>query len=209
MSGKEILIGVTILALAWGSTTVIHDYLQTQRDIQIAHITSDEKKALLQSYQFMSAEETKRMEIFAKAMSENELAQGALDDSSHLHKEMLKSATKAQNSEINGVKLDQAIASELVKAPQESPQPQQINGTFEVLNLSWEKPNTITLRKIDDGRIVKARFDLPLLSQESKDVIKNTEWKENGKRHLEAKINARVVKGRVVTADLVSAEIKK
>ncbi len=204
MTSRDILIAVVVIALIWGGTTVYKDYVQSVRDTRIIELTNQDKKAMLESLQFMSQEETKRMEIYSKAVQTNPLVQSVTEDAVEVHQQMLKSATKAEASKINGVYLQKEVAQELVKTTKEEPKPSQINGTFQVLNLDWSEPHQITLKRIPDGIVVRAAFDLQWLSDESKEIIKNTEWKEDGHKVLSAQINARIIKDKIVSAELIS-----
>lgn len=207
MGKRELLIIILSMVLTYGGTTMYRDYMQNTRDIRIIESQNSEKKAMLENIRFLSEEETKRTEILRDIIIKNHTAQKILEDSQKIHKEMLKSATHADTTKINGVEIEKHIATELIKTGKEKATPLQINGTFQVLGLDWGDPNQISLRRISDGVTVKAVLDLDLLSKEAKVLIRDTEWREDGKEHLNANINARIAKGKIVSAVLASVII--
>lgn len=207
MDGKQALIGVLLIALAYGSTTIHKNSVESAKEVRLAELNLQDKqvfiKALLEDHKFASEQEIKKMELFNRAMQRSEMVRPIEKEIDNLHFNMLKSATKAEESTISGVHLEKELAKELVKGIRVSPKPVQINGIFQVLKLSWGTPHQITLKKLDDNLIIKANFDLSWLSEESKRIIKNAEWEENGNKLLVADINARMSKDKIVNAELI------
>lgn len=208
MDGKQVLCGIIACGLMYSGVTVYKSHLQTQRDIRIEESQSKKTEEILQAVQFMSAQETQRMHLMERALRGNELEGLLYSSSSDLYSEMIKSATKAEESTISGVSMNADIAKELSKSKNPKPQPIQINGHFKVLRVDQSnKPLTeITLKEVGgDERVVKAKFDLIWFNDEDKEIIKNVEWDESGEKFIKANINARISEkdGHVVSADLV------
>ncbi len=207
MTNKQIFSLLVIIALLFTGTVAHKDHLQNTRDIQIIKEANEDKKAVLESMQFMSEQETTRMTMLVELAHKNEITNDALKDSSILHKQLVKTSTKATTSKVNGVELTKEQAEILSKSPKTEPTPKQINGVFEVLSLDWKsEPHKISLRRVSDKLIIAPSFQLPWLSENAKEVMKNTEWNESGPKYLQAKINARFSKGKVVDAELVDVD---
>lgn len=210
MTGRQIVFVLTVIALSVAGTVVHRDYAQNKRDIRLAEVGAKDKKTMLEGMQFMSMEETKRMELLVKSTAQSELLEKIQKNIENLHESMLKAATQAEESNISGVRLKKAEANELIKAKREKPSPLQIYGVFQILSIDWKGvPHQVLLKRIDDGFVIRANFELPWLPEDSRKIMQRAEWKENGEKAFEAKINARETKGKIVNADLVRVDAIK
>lgn len=207
MSSKDILIAVLVITLGITSQAMYADYLQSVKDARLTELHNEDKKALLDHMEFASKEETKRAKLLADAASKNEITSDLIEEVEDIHQSMLKSATKATTTTANSVSITQPIAEELIKSKRQKPEPTQINGLFRISNIDWNDPNQITLARLEDGIIIRAVFDLKWLSEDAKNIIKNTEWKTQGDKVFRANINARIgSNGQIVNAELVRVE---
>lgn len=209
MESKHITIAIVVAVLTIGGTTVHKHHIQAVKDTRQQELSNDDKKATLEALQFAGEQETERMKILWQAIESNELAKSVFDEAEDLHDDMLRSATKAEKSKIEGVELDGEIAQELVKSKRVKPEPLQINGFFQVMKLEWHSATLadITLKRVEDGMVVKAAFDLAWFNDEHKEIIKNAEWDEENPKVIKANINARISQeGRISDAELARVD---
>lgn len=209
MESKHILIGILTIALLYGGTTAYRYHLEYVKSIRVAELENEEKKAALESLKIAGEQEIARMKIMQDIVNNNKLAQTVYEDSEELHNSMLRSSTKAENSIVDGVELDQETALELTKSKRVKPEPLQINGHFHVMKLEWHTSTLaeITFRRVEDAMIVKATLDLAWFDDTHKEIIKNAEWDEKNPKIIKANINARISKdGKVTNAELVKVE---
>lgn len=67
MTERQIVFVLTVVALSVAGVVCHKDYAQYRRDVRLAEISAADKKAMLENMQFMSMEETKRIELLLKA----------------------------------------------------------------------------------------------------------------------------------------------
>lgn len=189
-----------ILILAIASVTANSFYLDNTRESRLLDGINDQQKAVLETIQQASEQETERMRILTEAVKESKVATAVKNDVREFHWTVTKAATKADVTKVNGVEVKREVAEVLVKKPKTKPTGTQVNGLFKILGINWESRN-ITLQKVDTFDEYTANFDANLLPEESKEIIKNAEW---GDRVFSANLNVRVAKdGSVVDSDLV------
>jgi hypothetical protein len=164
MTGRQVVLTIVLCSLIVGGVVSYKDYVQGMRDVRLTESHSNDIKELLKNIQLMSNEETKRMELLTSAISKNDVVQATDKEVEKFYKRKLKASTYADESIISGISLEADVAEELLKAKGNEPEPIKINGSFEILSIDWALPHTITLKRISDGIVVKARFDLNLLS---------------------------------------------
>lgn len=197
--------------LIWGSTTAFKEYLHSKAEIRKLELENQEKKDLLETFLTLSEQETQRMALVADIAQKDEIVRGIFEQSESLQSEKLKAATKGEESNICGIPLNQDQAEELSKTNKEKPEPQRIDGTFQILNLNWDNVGRdniryaeIRLKRVSDGATVTALFGNDYLSEESLELIKTAEWDKDGYRLINAQINARVLRGKIIDADLMT-----
>ncbi len=206
MDSKHLMVSIVIIALVIGGSSTYKHHVETAKEIRLAELNNSDKKVALEALNFAGSQETDRMKIIYKHIENNELAKSVYEDSENIHHEMLKAATKADISNIEGVNIDNITATELLKSKRVKPEPMQINGFFEVLKIEWHESTIagITMKRVSDGITVNATFDLAWFNEDDKKTIKNAEWEEQKPKIINAHINARQsVDGRIVNAELV------
>lgn len=205
MTPKQIFTIAIIAIVVWGGVSAYGEYVQSKANTRILEIENEEQKELLRHIEAAGELDLKRMELVASISQTNDIARHIYEQSDDVQREKLRAATKAESSEISGVELNQVQAEELSKTKREKPQPQRIDGAFQILNLNWDSVEhaEIKLKRITDGLTVTAVFSKDYLNDEAKEIVKTSEWDEQGYRLIRAQINARVLRNKIVDADLM------
>lgn len=209
MESKHITIAIVVAVLTYGGTTVHKHYAQNLKEIRQEELSNEDHKAVLEALQFSGEQETKRMKILYAAIKNNDLAQTIYEDSDELHNDMIRSASKAERSIIEGVELEQEVAQELIKSKRKKSEPLQINGLFEVVKLEWHSRTLadITMKHLEDGQRITAAFDLMWFDDEQKEIVRNAEWNEDNPKLIKCNVNAHKTEdGKIVDAQLARIE---
>ncbi|PPC99526.1 MAG: hypothetical protein CTY35_03970 [Methylotenera sp.] len=186
------LIGVSVAA---GTTLAVRAFVK-HRSEQIAADT--EAKKLIS----LSQEETKRLEIFASAMTRVPLLKKANEDFDVARHEMVKSIGEATSVTINSVKLDNESAKAIASTPRATSTQIQANGNYYIREIKWLTDEVLlTLEDIGTKRSFKASFNDTSLKPTELAIIKEKEW-SRGVVYLS--INATELRGEITSATIIS-----
>ncbi len=186
MESKHILIVAltTIVAVAGYSSFSI--YMENQKEIRIEELRSKEKKELLQSQVFLSQQETKRMEVLAKAIGKDKSLPIISGEANNAKQNIIKSIGKTSDASIGDTHVDQEVAKELAKNPRKTATDVRVSGTFKILKVDTTVRDgfRVKVHRLTDGLELTAGLLDIMISAEQKELIKNTEWAK-GEIYLE------------------------
>lgn len=204
LSPKQIIILVCVLALMYFSHSGFEIYMQQQKDVLLENIKSQQTIELLKSQEFMSAEETKRVELLTRAFgSVPGLPEIALE-SDNSKQQMLKSFSKNGDVDMGDVLVDQSIAKELAKNPRQTTIGVIFEGEFAIERVDTTSPDgfRVRLRRIADSLIITAGLRDIMLSEDQRNLIKESEWQ---KRNVSLRIEAKMRGEDIIEATVIEA----
>jgi hypothetical protein len=195
MTPEMLTITILGLAIAAGATVSYKAFLKS-REEQLETETDAKKLVSL------SQEETKRLEIFATAMTRNPMLRNANEDFDVARHEMVKSISDATSLSINDVTLDNVSAKAIASSPRVSSKQIQANGNYYIREIKWLKDEVLlTLEDVGTKRTFKASFNDTSLKPNELAVIKEKEW-SRGIVYLS--INATELRGDITSATIIN-----
>lgn len=195
MTPEMLTITILGLAIAAGATISYLAFLKNRTEQ--FDVETDAKKLIS-----LSQEETKRMDIFAKAMNKNPMLKNANEDFDVARHEMVKSVSDARSISINNVELDNASAKAIASTSRASSIQIQANGNYYIREIKWLTDEALlTLEDIGTKRTFKAAFNDTSLKPNELSIIKEKEW-SRGVVYLS--INATELRGDITTATIIS-----
>lgn len=195
MTPEMLTITILGLAIAAGATISYKAFLKHRGEFLDSEIDANKLASL-------SQEETKRLEIFAEAMSKNSVLKHANNDFDVARHEMVKSVSDATSISVNNVKLNSRDAKAIAATPRTSSTQIQANGNYYIREIKWLTNEVLlTLEDVGTKRTFKASFADASLKHDELAVIKEREW-SRGVVYLS--INATELRGEITTATIVS-----
>lgn len=195
MESVHILYSVLGVALTWGSTIAWKSWLAHQ-----------ERKAEIKSRVQMSELEKDKLEIMAKTQ---ERAPEVKELSAGIDKFRNNSLHQLKPSDVfnipdSDISVDGNYAAEITTKPKEQSTEMRIDGEFVIQHVSSgeTKGFKVKVKRVVDGKMVNITIPEALITPDLKTVLKNNEW---DKRPLIMEINAKVLRGEITAATLVSA----
>lgn len=199
MTGTELVITILGIAISGGALLAYKAFLAAR---------SEDKKvdqATAQTVQ-LSAQETKRMEIFASALSQRPALRASHEDFDNVRHDVLKSVGDADQLDVQGIALSQEQARKIATTPRAKPEEVQLNGNYRIVKLDWSKEDEvrISLFGLD---LIRREFIASMrahnLTQQNIEKLKICEWE---RKPVYLSINATVLRGEVTTATIVGVE---
>lgn len=195
MNGKQAVITVLGLALTVGSVVSYKSYLEHQRETKQIEITS-----------FLSEQETKRMEIFAEAMTAQTAIAHAKEDTDEAFNTLLKGAKTAEFFEVGGRKVEGDVIQELVRSSRSKSNEVQLNGVCRINKVDSSKPDGFMVEvRFDDGRLFTAKLEDKFIFRRDahRKLIQEAEW---DKKPIYLKMNGKELRGEITQAVIVDVE---
>ncbi|WP_288843436.1 hypothetical protein [uncultured Deefgea sp.] len=165
-------------------------------------IDEDTQKAIA-----MTTEETKRMGVFAEAISKvHELAH-IRDDLDLARTDLFKGIADAKQITLDGVTVAAAPIKKLTSNVRTQSKEIQLNGTYLIrgVDLSAEDEVKLKLSNVDNGREFTARFHDQSLDRAQVTILQNAEW---GRSRVYLSINATELRGDITSATVVSVQLQ-
>ena len=153
----------------------------------------------------LSQEETKRLQIFSRAISRVPELLHAQEDFDDARNDIVRSAGDATSLTVNSVKLDSATAKVIGIAARTEAQELQLNGTYHVTATDLRHPNEIKLRvnRISDSKEFMASFLDQSLEQDQIKLLQEAEW---ARQPVYLSINARSLRGEITAATVIAVK---
>jgi len=195
MDSIHILYSVLGVALTWGSTVAWKSWLAHQ-----------EKVKEIESRVQMSELEKEKLQMMAKtqerAPAVRELSEG-IDNFRNNSLHQLKTSDSFMIPESN-ISIDGDYAAEITTKPKEQSTEMRIDGEFVIQHVSSgeTKGFKVKVKRLIDGKMVNVSIPEALVTPDLKTVLKNNEW---DKRPFIMEINAKILRGEITAATLVSA----
>jgi hypothetical protein len=198
MTPESLVITIIGLAIAGGSLLAYKAFLKTKIQHKVIEQDALTKIAL-------SQEETKRLEVFGRALAKEPTLVSARDDFDAARNEVVRSAGDATKLTFNSVEIDGATAKVVGIAKRTESQEVQLNGTYLVIATDLRKPDEIKLRVKSkaNGREFSASFMDHSLQQDQIKLIQAAEW---DRTEVYLSINASTLRGDITSATVISVK---
>jgi len=195
MEPTHIVITVLGVAAMWGGVAAYKAYLQAQTGNKT--IEEETKKSI-----GLSAEETKRQEVLASAISQKPVLDLVRQDIAEAHREFLKSVSDAKSITVQGVSMDADTAGKIASSIRTESKAVQLNGRYKIRKIDWQKDDEVKiwLSNIDNGLEFVAGFNADGIEQSQKDTLQKAEWE---RKPIQMSINANMLRGEVTAAAIV------
>lgn len=199
MTGTELVITILGVAISGGALLAYKAFLAAR---------SEDKKvdqATKQAVE-MSAQETKRFEIFASALANRPQLKASHEDFDGVRHDILKSVGDAKQLDVQGIALTQEEAKKISATPRTKAEEVQLNGTYRIVKLDWSKDDEVRISLISLGSVQRefiATMRAQNLTPQNMEKLKACEWE---RKPVHLSINATVLRNEVTTATIVGVE---
>lgn len=202
MTGTELVITILGVVISGGALIAYKAFLAAR---------SEDKKvdqATAQTVQ-MSAQETKRLEILTRALTQNPALRASHEDFDNVRHDILKSVGDADQLEMQGIALSQEQARKIAITPRKKAEEVQLNGIYRIVKLDWSKEDEVRISLFGMGSTQQefvASMRAHNLTPQNKAKLQACEW---DRKPVHLSINATVLRGEVTTATIVDVEWPK
>jgi hypothetical protein len=191
------VIGVVAVA---GGTYAVRAYLNAKsKDKQIE---SDERVKIA-----TTQADTRKLEIFAEAMTKQPSLRSAAADFDTARTEILRSTGGANTISVNGVEINAETARVISTAIRSESEEVQRNGTYLILTTDLRQPDEIRMRirNAQTGTEFYAGFKDRSLHREQILLLQDAEWSRST---VYLSINARLLRGDITAANVISVALQ-
>lgn len=198
MTPTTLTITILGLAIAGGSVLALKALLKSRTSDK--QIEQDARTKIA-----MSQEETRRMEIFAKAVSRVPEVGHARQDFDDARLDIVRAARDADSITVNSVELDNATARVIGAAKRSQSEEIQLNGNYIIVSTDLRKPEEVRLRvqSAADGREFVASFNDKSLKGTQIALLQDAEW---SRAPVYLSINARALRGEITAATVIEVK---
>jgi hypothetical protein len=202
MDSTQVAVLIGAFMLLYFGRTVFAAYLKDRKETRLAELKSEDDKEHLKHLEFVSAEETKRMQIMADALAGNKTAQAIAEEANEVHGAILRAVSKADGGTVQGIHLNGNTASQLAANSRRTGEDIKLSGEFDIQRVDSTVSDgfLVRLRRRSDGLIVNAGVQDALLSEDHKAIIREAEWQ---KFPIFCKMDARRVGGSISRATIL------
>lgn len=198
MTTELLVISVVGIAVSVGSVAVIKLFLKHKSEGK--KITVEAEKAIA-----LSKEETKRMEVFAKAMLGNPALSHINDDFDEARNQIVKGTADAKTISLNDVSLDRETAKILSINKRIASTEVQLNGNYIIKNVGWEQEGEVRIKLSNENtaRTFTASFKDDTFDKMHLNVLKDAEW---SRQAVYLSINGTDLRGEITKATILSVK---
>ncbi|EKN3571834.1 TPA: hypothetical protein ROU78_004550 [Yersinia enterocolitica] len=200
MNPQDIVVTVLGIALIWGGTTLFKKFLDNRKEARLAEIKKESDKEHLNTIQFMSAQETQRLEILGKLITERPQLDNMERLSYDAKTEMVKSFATAKTAQIDNIELDSEMSRELVTNARRKSIELRMDGMYRIEEVNSTDPESfkVKVRNIqNDQRINCVVQDVFLDAADNKRALQQAEW---DRKPVHLSINAKHIDGEIKSA---------
>lgn len=193
----------TIIAVA-GVTSFLA-FLKHRTDVRKAELESREKEHFFDTFKTLSAEDTKRQELWLAAMTQVPVLAAVKAELDQAKTEIVRAVGEEGGGNINGLQLDQDVANDLTTNARRRAEDEQVRAQFTVSRVDTTAPDgfRVTLRFVEDGKSVTASLMDALISEEHRKRIREAEW---NKQPVMVELKVRTSRGKIVEATVVDVQ---
>lgn len=195
MNGRHILIGLAIVALTWGGTSIAKHYISAK--------SAEKNSADILS---MSQEETKRLEIVTRALTQRPELKPVQEDYKEVVDSFTAAGTVATNMTFNDVELSQQQTKYLHTTEPARSSPIQLNGTYHIYSANFKNEDSISvsLRNVATGQEFNASFTDHSLNQNQINILQKASF---SRQTVYLSINAKKLRDEIQKAEIISVTL--
>jgi hypothetical protein len=194
------MLAVTVIgvAITGASFLAYKAFLKSRSDDK--QIEQTERTKLL-----MSKEETRRLEVMAQATQRAPVIAQVRQDFDEARNEIVRSVGDADNISVNDLPIENQTARAIATARRSTSVETQLNGNYLIKGVDLRQEGQVRLRVASqaDGREFIASFEDQSLRRGQITILQNAEWE---RLPVYLSINARLLRGEVTTATVVSVK---
>lgn len=192
MTGTEIVICVTVIALSAAGGSMFKAWMRSRREAR-----------RLTNHLELSREETERLRVMANAVQPRPQLAAVQEEAQAASSQLLKATRAGDVIEIHGVPIAADEAHALAQPERERAKDVELSGHFAILGNRTDKGAgfRITVKRVSDG-LTFATDVLPELPASQKDVIRDAEW---SKRIVDLVVQAEKLRDSIQRAHVASA----
>lgn len=200
MTPEQLTITVLGIAIAGASLLAYKAFLKHRTEDKQIEQTERTKMVL-------SQEETKRLEIFGRAMKQEPVLVQVRDDFDNARVEIIRSTGDARTLTVNNIQLDNETTRIIGNTTRTESHEVQLNGTYTIHVADLRQQDEVKLRvqRTSDGLEFLASFKDQSLHQDQIKILQDAEWN----RHpVYLSINARLLRGAVTVATVIEVKLQ-
>lgn len=202
-----ITIVVTVLGtgLILAGRSIWAKHLETQRLVKLESAKNERDREAFSSMQFMSAQETKRMQVMAELLKENQQLSRIQDIAKESKTDLIKSFAEAEEVNIDGLLMSGEQALSLTKNARSESVQTRIDGVYKVVRVDSSNAENfkVKISNKDNGQTFEAIVQDETSNDSIKQLIQHAEWSRS---YVRLSINAKIIRGQVNGAVILGAE---
>ncbi|MDU6376198.1 MAG: hypothetical protein E6575_19280 [Bradyrhizobium sp.] len=208
MTGTELLIMVLGLALTYAGKLVVSEFLKAKTDQRRLASDDDKTRELLANYRAQLEHDSKRFELLTKALDQRPILKQIEDSAAEARDEILKAVAEEHGGEIQGIAVPHEVATEISSVSRAQSSEARLAGQYRVAKVDTTVTDgfRVTLEDIKTGQLVTASLFDAVISSEHRRILQDAEW---NKKPLFVEMSARMLRGRVVDAKIVSVGVQQ
>ncbi|MFF6470739.1 hypothetical protein ACET32_20830 [Pseudomonas aeruginosa] len=193
------------LGVIWAGSTAFKSWLEHRKEIRKEEVKSESDREHLDAMKFMSAEETKRVEILAGLIQKQPELDNADRYAHDARSDLLKSFSRADTAEIDGVELDADTARQLVANARRKSEEVRLDGRYKLLRNDASDLTAFKVRvwNKETGQVIDALVQDDTLTQQYKTILREAEWDRS---LVDLRINAKSLDGSIRNAVIIGVK---
>lgn len=185
MDPQTLAITVIGLALAWSAQSVWKKHIISKKEQRMAELANDRDKEQLAGLAALSSEETRRLEIFERAVQQSRIVGQFEEISEEGQDAVLKAAREAETATIQGMEVSGAEATQLAKVARRRAVERTVVGEYYVRMLSSEPRDVhrLLLTPVDaNQQEIAALVNDHEIDQALREALKQAVWDRSSLR---------------------------
>lgn len=175
---KHYVIMVLAISLMYFGNDAWKGYLQNRLEMRRDETQSKEKLQLLETFKFLSANETARAKIMERAIGAAKNVEAAEGIADEARRSIVKSIPEDAVATLSGTELPGIVAKELAKNPRNESRSVILQSRFKVLKVDTTSADgfRVRLHNLRTGEEITAHLRDALVSEADRDAIEAAEW---------------------------------
>lgn len=199
-----VIIVLGVAGLYFGHVA-LRNYLDYRRQIREQEIKSESDKKIIENLKFSSEEETKRLAIIKEIVAKDDRIANLETFAYNAHTSLVKAASNADKSSLQGVDIDGAVAKTLTQNARRESTDFRLDGEYMLLKVDATNTDKfrVTIQNSGTSDTIDAIVQDDTLTQNFKSTLQEAEWQ---RKPVKLKINGRKVGGQIVSAIIIDVE---
>lgn len=202
-------IGIVVTVLGTGlilaGRSIWAKHLETQRLVKLESAKNERDREAFSSMQFMSEQETRRMEVMAAIIKQNQQLSRIQDIAKESKTDLIKSFSEADEVNIDGLLMSGEQAFSLTRNARSESVQTRIDGVYRVVRVDSSNPDIfkVKISNRDNGQTFEAMVQDETSNDAIKKLVQHAEWSRS---FVRLSINAKMIRGQVTGAVIIDAK---